>query len=168
MKDRRLFLALFATVAAAVVIAIYAVRIPGEIRPVTPELAAPLTGTTAPQVAVPAPLTTVKGETDMLQDVSVHAGDLVASPLTIEGQARGNWYFEASFPARIIDADGNVLAAVPAQAQGEWMTTDYVPFKATLEFSAPSTATGTLELAKDNPSGLPEKDDALRIPIRFK
>ena len=47
------------------------------------------------------------------------------------------------------------------------MTKDFVPFKAELEFSLPSTETGVLILEKDNPSGLPENDDELRIPIRF-
>lgn len=91
----------------------------------------------------------------------------VSSPVTITGQARGSWYFEASFPVTIEDANGNVLGAAPAQAQGDWMTERFVPFEATLTFSAPPTATGTLILKKDNPSGLPEHADQLRIPIKF-
>jgi spore germination protein GerM len=49
----------------------------------------------------------------------------------------------------------------------EWMTEEYVPFEATLSFNPPQTETGTLILSKDNPSGLPEHDDELRIPVRF-
>lgn len=94
--------------------------------------------------------------------------DLVASPLTVEGEARGYWYFEASFPARLLDGNGKELAVVPAQAQGEWMTTEYVPFKVTLEFAEPDTDVGTLVLEKDNPSGLPEYADELRVPVRFR
>ncbi|HEY4489890.1 MAG TPA: Gmad2 immunoglobulin-like domain-containing protein [Candidatus Paceibacterota bacterium] len=94
--------------------------------------------------------------------------DIVASPLGITGRARGNWYFEASFPAEIIDANGTRLVILPIQAQGEWMTTEFVPFSGTLTFSIPTTSTGTLILHKDNPSGLPENDDSLRLPIRFK
>ncbi|RJQ33758.1 hypothetical protein C4568_03855 [Candidatus Parcubacteria bacterium] len=91
----------------------------------------------------------------------------VESPLTITGKARGGWFFEASFPVKMLDANGNELAIAPAQAQGEWMTSEYVPFKAQLAFGAPSTPTGTLVLEKDNPSGLPEHANELRIPIRF-
>jgi hypothetical protein len=91
----------------------------------------------------------------------------VASPLTVTGEARGNWYFEASFPVKLFDADGKELAAVPAQAQGEWMTEDFVPFKAELTFTALATATGTLVLKKDNPSGLPQYDDEISIPVKF-
>jgi hypothetical protein len=93
---------------------------------------------------------------------------LVRSPLTIRGQARGTWYFEASFPVRLLDANGKVLVAQPAQAQSDWMTEDFVPFISTLIFKTPSTTTGWLVLAKDNPSGLVEHDDELRIPVRFK
>ncbi|MFA5942496.1 MAG: Gmad2 immunoglobulin-like domain-containing protein [Candidatus Paceibacterota bacterium] len=95
-------------------------------------------------------------------------GAIVASPLTISGRARGTWYFEASFPVRMLDAKGNELGVLPAQAQGEWMTTEYVPFIVDLAFATSTTATGTLVLEKDNPSGLPEHANELRIPIRFQ
>ncbi len=91
----------------------------------------------------------------------------VASPLIVTGEARGNWYFEASFPVVLLDATGKEIARAPAQAQGDWMTTDFVPFSVTLTFAKPTTATGTLVLKKDNPSGLPEHDDSVSIPVRF-
>ncbi|RJQ36354.1 hypothetical protein C4552_03645 [Candidatus Parcubacteria bacterium] len=93
--------------------------------------------------------------------------EVVSSPLVLEGEARGNWYFEASFPIRIFDADNRELGVIPAQAQGEWMTTDFVPFRAVLYFDPPTTETGTLVLEKDNPSGLPEHANELRVPVRF-
>jgi hypothetical protein len=91
----------------------------------------------------------------------------VQSPLTISGEARGPWYFEASFPVKLIDSNGTVLAQTPAQAEGDWMTTEYVPFSATLVFAAPTTVTGKLILMKDNPSGLPQNDNQLEIPVMF-
>jgi len=94
-------------------------------------------------------------------------GQVISSPIVIQGKARGNWYFEASFPARLIDANGQVLGTMPIQATGEWMTTEFVPFTTTMDFTTPSTKTGTLILQKDNPSGLPEHDDELRIPVVF-
>lgn len=95
------------------------------------------------------------------------ADAVLRSPLTIRGEARGSWYFEASFPIRLLDGNGKELGVVPAQALGEWMTTEFVPFEAMLTFAAPDTETGTLVLEKDNPSGLPENADELRIPVRF-
>lgn len=96
-----------------------------------------------------------------------NANQPVKSPLTVRGEARGTWYFEASFPVRLFDANGVELAVVPAQALSDWMTTDFVPFEAVLTFAAPSTSTGTLVLQKDNPSGEPQYDASITIPIQF-
>ncbi|MFZ2187127.1 MAG: Gmad2 immunoglobulin-like domain-containing protein [Candidatus Moraniibacteriota bacterium] len=93
--------------------------------------------------------------------------DVVKSPLKIQGEARGLWYFEGSFPVSIIGENGMTLGQGIAQAQGDWMTTDWVPFEATISFTVPETATGTLILEKDNSSGLPENADELRVPVRF-
>ncbi len=106
-------------------------------------------------------------EHSSLRSIEPAPNALVTSPLTVRGEARGTWYFEASFPVRLLDSNNQELATVPAQAQGEWMTTDFVPFEANLTFTT-STSTGTLVLEKDNPSGLPENADELRIPVRFK
>jgi len=48
------------------------------------------------------------------------------------------------------------------------MTTEFVPFKATLDFNPGTLTEGVLIFHKDNPSGLPENDDQFEIPIRFK
>ena len=92
----------------------------------------------------------------------------VSSPLTITGEARGTWYFEATFPVKLLDRNGNILVQSFAQAQGEWMTEDFVPFTAQITFSVSETQNGTLVLEKDNPSGLPENADELRIPVILK
>ena len=93
--------------------------------------------------------------------------EIIASPLRITGAARGNWFFEASFPVHILDADGRKLGVTPAIALEEWMTTDFVPFEARLSFATSTTETGIMVLEKDNPSGLPEYADERRIPVRF-
>jgi hypothetical protein len=93
---------------------------------------------------------------------------ILRSPLTLEGSARGPWFFEASFPVYLVDADGDTIAVGPATAEGEWMTEAFVPFKATLTFTPPAAETGTLILAKSNASGLPEHGAEVRIPIRFR
>lgn len=100
-------------------------------------------------------------------------GAVVASPLSLSGRARGTWYFEGSFPVVLTDWDGKIIAQGPATAQSEWMTTAFVPFTATLTFTTPPSGNshsdrGYLILKKDNPSGLPEHDDALEIPVYFK
>src|SRR3989344_2541614 len=49
----------------------------------------------------------------------------IASPLFIKGKARGTWYFEASFPAKIFDDNGFLLGVVPVQALSDWMTENF-------------------------------------------
>ncbi|MCJ7786739.1 GerMN domain-containing protein, partial [Patescibacteria group bacterium] len=78
------------------------------------------------------------------------------------------WFFEASFPIKLVDEKGNELGIAIAQAQSDWMTEDFVPFEAELHFELPVTEKGTLILEKDNPSGLLENADELRIPVKFK
>jgi len=102
--------------------------------------------------------------------VSAPAGNaVVASPLVVAGEARGGWYFEATFPIALLDAHGNTLANGYGQAEGEWMTEGFVPFRAELTFTLPAEATeaGTLVLQKANPSGLPEHAAEVRVPVRF-
>ncbi len=91
----------------------------------------------------------------------------VISPIYLKGEAKGNWFFEASFPVSVVDANGTVLGGSIATAKGDWMTTSFVPFEATITFKTPTTAAGWIVLTKDNPSGLPENDDEERMPIKF-
>lgn len=93
---------------------------------------------------------------------------IVSSPLTLLGKARGMWYFEASFPVELYDANGNLIATSIATAEGEWMTEEFVPFTSTVTFDNPVTDTGVLVLKKDNPSGDPERDDSLTLKVRFR
>ena len=112
---------------------------------------------------------------DLIRVGSPRPDQVVLSPLVIGGEARGYWFFEASFPVRVLDGDGTELGIGVAQAQrdpatGEvnWMTENFVTFRATIDFRTPRFATGTLVLEKDNPSGLLEHADELRLPIAFK
>lgn len=112
--------------------------------------------------------TTTKDTTsDQIKVTKPAPNQVVQSPLIIEGEARGTWFFEATFPVKLLDVNGDVIATYFAHAQGEWMTEDFVPFKAQLIFEKPATATGILILKKDNPSGLPENDAKIEILVRF-
>lgn len=95
----------------------------------------------------------------------------VDSPISVTGEARGYWFFEGSFPLVVVDWNGLIIGQGYATADGEWMTEDFVPFIGTVNFDLPEDTPykrGALILRKDNPSGLPEFDDALEIPILFK
>jgi hypothetical protein len=106
---------------------------------------------------------------DLIRVSYPRPGNTIESPVTIKGEARGYWFFEASFPVYILDWGGTPIARGVAEAKGEWMTEDFVPFEVTLTFLTPTRSDrGTLILKKDNPSGLKEHDDLLRIPVIFK
>lgn len=111
------------------------------------------TSSTLPQVVVTKPLPNSK----------------ITSPLIITGKAINPWYFEASFPIKLLSATGSVLAQTHGDAQTDWMQSGvYIPFTATLTFIKPTgSTTGTLVLMNDNPSGDPSKDREFRIPVKF-
>lgn len=104
---------------------------------------------------------------DLIVIEDPHAYSEISSPLVVKGKARGFWFFEASFPVRVADENGTILATAIATAKTEWMTTEFVEFEAELNFPPPATQKGYLIFEKDNPSGLPENADELKMPVVF-
>jgi len=95
--------------------------------------------------------------------------DVASSPIIVSGKARGQWFFEGSFPVILTNWNGLIIAEGFATSNESWMTTEYIPFEATLEFpEQESGSRGFLILKKDNPSVLPENDDALEIMVFYK
>ena len=106
---------------------------------------------------------------DLIKVDSPSLNQVIQSPFTITGQARGTWFFEASFPVKLVDLSGNVIVQTFANAKGEWMTENFVPFESILNFDiATTTQPAILILQKDNPSGLPENDAQIEIPVILK
>lgn len=102
---------------------------------------------------------------DLIKIVSPQANEKVSSPILIKGEARGIWFFEATFPVKLYDENNNLIVQSYATAKSDWMTENFVPFEASLDFSVEQEQKGTLVLEKDNPSDLPEYSDEIRIPI---
>lgn len=92
----------------------------------------------------------------------------VSSPVVVAGRARWNWFFEASFPVKVVDRNGNILGVIPVMTAEEWMTTDFVSFRAEVPFVGASAKEGFVIFEKDNPSGLPEYANELRVPVVFR
>lgn len=126
-----------------------------------------ITPTTTPVVIPSTPVSTyINASVDRIVVTSPLPGAVVGNSFTVNGQARGGWYFEASFPIDVVSATGTLLTQMPIQAQGEWMTANFVPF-ATTTVVVPAYYKGpaTLILRNDNPSGLPENAASISIPI---
>lgn len=105
---------------------------------------------------------------DLIQVDLPKNDQIISSPVMIKGQARGTWFFEGDFPVILLNQAGKIMAINNARAQTDWMTEDFVRFASVFEFPTPTSTLGTLILKKDNPSGLPEHDAEVRIPVEFK
>jgi len=112
---------------------------------------------------------------DLIQVSFPKISSKIVSPLVVTGKARGNWYFEASFPIVVVNWDGLIIGEGYATAQGDWMTTDFVPFKGTINFvptecsdGAEYCLRGAVIFKNDNPSGDPALDKAVEIPVIFE
>lgn len=106
-------------------------------------------------------------KTDSLEISNPAIEDTIHSPFTITGKAKGNWFFEASFPVIITDSENNIVGTGVAQAKGDWMTSEFVDFTADVTFSKPNTQTGFIVFSNDNPSGLPANQKKEKFLIKF-
>lgn len=132
-------------------------------------------------VIKPVATSTSAAETPIVEDAVASTTDLgiiidqpkpnesFSDPFAVTGKARGSWFFESSFPLKIIDEQAKVLGTGVAIAQANSLTSDFVPFVGFIEFLpdeklAPSTK-ALLVFTNDNPSGLPENEISTTVPI---
>ena len=125
------------------------------------------TSTPAP-ISQPSPTSATDNATALIKVTFPRRNQLVQSPLKITGEARGSYFFEGSFPIKLLDENNNLIGQTVTHAQGEWMTENFVPFTATLTFT-PVLPNGFANLIfqKDNPSGLPANDQSFTVPVRY-
>jgi hypothetical protein len=104
-----------------------------------------------------------------VNSLNIAAGDTVSSPLTITGEATGAWFFEGTAPITVVDWNGLIIGQGFIEAQGNWMTTNLVPFTGDVTFTPNTTVSdvGAVILQNHNASGLPQFDKAVEIPIFF-
>ncbi len=93
----------------------------------------------------------------------------ITNPIKISGKAVGSWFFEGSFPIELVDLDKNIIAIGIATSTDDWMTEDFINFSSEIYFDKPtSTKNAILIFKKDNPSGNPEFDKSVFIPVILK
>jgi len=108
------------------------------------------------------------GEKEGILVSSPKRNETIKSPLIIEGEAKGFWFFEAQFTAELYDAKGNFLGRAILTAQKNWMSEDFVPFEGNLIFTQPQSPTGVLKFLSSNPSGLKENQKVFEVPVQFE
>jgi len=104
---------------------------------------------------------------DLIKIASPRPNGTIVSPITITGEAVGSWYFEGEFSIFLYDVLGNEIGRANADAQGEWMTENFVDFSASMTFDNEASGPGELQLVKSNPSDIGDFDDALVVPVDF-
>lgn len=101
----------------------------------------------------------------MIRVTSPGANATISSPFTINGEARGGFFFEAVFPVTLTDEDGNVLVKHYAKAQESWMQPGFVDFTSEIAFDAPAGTRAWLKLENDNPSDGEGFQRGIVIPV---
>ncbi len=92
------------------------------------------------------------------------AGARISSPLRASGTADNSWYYEAVFPARLMNRDGTVIAEAPAIAASDWMREGAVPFNIEMAFTVEEETPASLVLEEDAP-GEDRTPRHVRIPV---
>lgn len=113
----------------------------------------------------------IGNELDLAEQIILNnprPNQLVQSPLVFDGKAVGPWFFEGSFSVDLVDSEGALISRVVLTADEDWMTTNFVPFSGKMIFDKHATKKGRLQFLKANPSGDPERDVTLIVPIRFE
>ncbi len=91
----------------------------------------------------------------------------ITTPVTVSGTAPAFWFFENSFPVQVLDSAGTVLGSAQANPDTESMPEGMTAFHAEVEFEKSATPTGILLFRADNPSGLPENEYSVKVPVTF-
>ncbi|HPC57229.1 MAG TPA: Gmad2 immunoglobulin-like domain-containing protein [Caldisericia bacterium] len=105
---------------------------------------------------------------DLIVIESPEPYEKVQNPIHIKGKARGNFFFEATFPIRIEDENGNILTTGYVETKEDWMTDNFVSFETYLNFSKNDVKNGFIVFEKANPSGLEENKFEVKIPVYFQ
>jgi len=108
---------------------------------------------------------------DQVNVISPAENALIDNPLMITGSAPGNWFFEWVAPVTIVNRNGLIIGEGYMSAIWDWMTTGMVDFSGSIAYTRdPATpyAYGRVILRRDNPSGMPENDAYLEMPVLFQ
>ena len=107
----------------------------------------------------------ILGNKDDLISFSILPNSKVQGVVSYQGAVKGGYFFEANILINILDANKNVLKTSNAIAMTDWMTIEPVEFEGNIDFTDLPKGLAYIEIHNDNPSGLPENDKSVLIPI---
>ena len=71
---------------------------------------------------------------DSITVSSPRPGYKVSSPVVIQGEARGYWFFEGQMNVEFRDVTGKILGEGAVTADSDWLTEEFVPFSGILNY----------------------------------
>ncbi|HRX43629.1 MAG TPA: GerMN domain-containing protein [Candidatus Dojkabacteria bacterium] len=107
-----------------------------------------------------------KGQKIYLENIK--SGDTIDMGSEIKGEVSGNWFFEGSFPVRVLNIQGEVVSTFVATTYDDWMNETTVPFSVIIDFPLEQEGAYVLQFEKSNPSGLDDNSDTAKIAISIK
>jgi hypothetical protein len=111
---------------------------------------------------------TITGDSTSLVSFSLTPGQEVSGKVTLTGSLKG-YFNEGSTPLWITDeSKTKVYLQTPLSSTGDWMVNTPIAFSKTVDFSSMPKGKAYLEIKADNPSGLPQYESSIWIPIVIK
>ena len=110
-------------------------------------------------------LPAITGDTKNLVSFSLASGATITDIAHVSGEIKGVYFFEGKAQGFLLDENKKVLNTFPLEATSNWLTADGVSFTASIDTTSALPGAGYIRLKNDNPSGDPEKDKFIDIPI---
>ena len=104
----------------------------------------------------------------LLKNIKNH--DHITSPLVVEGEAKGMWFSEGTFPVILTDGEGLIIAEGETTVKSDWVTENYVRFEVYLEFEKPeiNKKNGHLIFQNVNLINTTNTDNVFEILVNFE
>lgn len=95
-------------------------------------------------------------------------GDTVDEDFEVKGKVSGEWFFEGTFPVRVLTENEEIIKSLSATTDDDWMTSDLVSFSFKLDTNLEKESVVVIRFEKANPSGIGENDDYAQVTITIK
>ncbi len=97
-------------------------------------------------------VSTILGNKDDLVFFSIVPGAIVSDVVSLAGEVKGGYFFEANILINVLDINQNVLKKGYGTATTDWMTAGPVSFTANVDFTGLIPGPAYIEIQNDDPS----------------
>jgi len=107
----------------------------------------------------------ILGNKDDLVSFSVVSGSTISGKMAVSGIVKNAYFFEGNILLNVLDQNKNVLKTGHGSAITDWMTSGPVSFQGIIDTLGLPTGAAYIEIRNDNPSGMPENNKSILIPV---